>query len=49
MLQLQVFFGIFVHLFCGLMCQNGQFDDSMFYDISWAGPLRANQQVCIIV
>ncbi|XP_028393086.1 endoplasmic reticulum lectin 1-like [Dendronephthya gigantea] len=41
--QLQVFIGIFLHLFCGLWCQNSQFDDSMLYDISWAGPLRSKQ------
>ncbi|CAB3998698.1 Hypothetical predicted protein [Paramuricea clavata] len=45
MSKLRVFFCIFVHLFCGILCRNAMFDDSMLYDISWAGALRSSQQI----
>ena len=47
MSKLHVFSGIFVSiLFCDVLCKNAIFDDSMLYDISWAGPLRSSQKVC---
>jgi hypothetical protein len=48
MYNLRVFVAIFVQFFCGILCQNAMFDDSVRYDISWAGPLRSSQQVYIV-
>ena len=44
MFNLRVFVGIFVQLLCVVFCKNVMFDDSVRYDVSWAGPLRSRRQ-----